>query len=688
MEKQSGMFRGANFKTLLLLLGMVSLVIAGCGGGGGGGGVDTDEVFDGGSGTGADGVAIFWKYFGGIGNGNAVEQTTDGGFVFAGEKGSDYSFETKNACLLKSDSLGNLVWSRSFGGDQGQTARDVKQCSDGGFIVVGYTDAGASRDVYVIRTDPAGNPIWSRTYDRQGEDAEGHAVCVVSDNEYAIAGSRGYDVWFFKIDDDGDYIPGTDRFYASAEPSWCRAYDMEMTGEEGFVMTGRGGPNMIGVILTEKDGDVVWNHTYGTGIGYAVKQAQPPDDGFIVAGSTTPFDSDGSDVLVIKIDDNGDERWRRTFGGSGMDVGRSIVTTPDGGYLIAGVTESFSQSDRTYLRDDVYLIKLTSDGEVQWQKVKGQSPDNSELANAVRGTADGGYVVTGSSQSQIMLAKFDRNGDTVKLGELDFSFTVPETIGTIQLTNAREVAETVVSTVMTPIRTGTTGTALFIGALKGDDPADFCDGGGTYAWSPAPANQDGTYALSFADCAGSDMGATYTGGFDFTIQIASGDMSGSAYEMNAEITSISVTATDDVGESVISGGMLFASTLQSGTLSMTAENTGSPLTIADDESTKSIAPFGISSTRSEGTGGYTIGQPGETVTVQPDYLSGPLRITFQQALSGTGDQSPDSGALLIEAQDGSRLTMTVLNGIVDLAVDTDGDGNDDGTISSSWDDLS
>ena len=153
------------------MLGKVSLLVAGCGGGAGGDdGVDTDEPFAGNSGTGADGIAVFWKYFGGIGGANAVEQTADGGFVFAGEKGADYPFETKNFCLMKSDSLGNLVWRRSLGGDQGQTARDVKQCSDGGFIAAGYTDAGASRDIYVIRTDPAGNLIWFKTYDLQGED--------------------------------------------------------------------------------------------------------------------------------------------------------------------------------------------------------------------------------------------------------------------------------------------------------------------------------------------------------------------------------------------------------------------------------------------------------------------------------------------------------------------------------------
>ena len=597
---------------------------------------------------------------------------------------------------MKSDSLGNLVWSRSFGGDQGQTARDVKECFDGGLIAVGYTDSGNSRDVYVIRTDSAGNLIWSKTYDLQGEDDEGHAVCVLSGNEYAIAGSGVHDpgsgelspdVWFFKIDDTGNKIPGSDRFYASSIPGWYRAYDLEVTSDKGFVMTGRGEPNAISVIRTAVDGDVIWSNVYGTGVGYSVKQADQPDDGFIVAGSTTPFDSEGSDVLIIKINANGDELWRRTFGGSGMDVGRSIATTSDGGYLIAGVTESFSQSDFTYLRDDVYLIKVRADGEVQWQKVKGQSPDNSELANAIRETADGGFVVTGSAQSQIMLAKFDKNGDTVKLGDQDFSFTVPNSIGVIRLTNAKEIAETVVSTVMTPIRTGMTGTALFISALKGSLPSDFCDGGGTYQWSPAPANQVGMYALSFTSCACNDLESTYAGGFDFTVQSLSGDLSGSAYDVTAEISPINVTATDAVGNSDISGGLSFRRILQSGNFLMYAASTSSPLTIADGGSIKTISQFDISSTQSESTGDYTIGQKDEAMIVQPDYLSGPLSIIFQQTISGSNDAEPDSGALLIEAQDGSRLIMMIQNGYVDLAVDTNGDEINDGTISTTWADL-
>jgi hypothetical protein len=260
----------------------------------------------------------------------------------------------------------------------------------------------------------------------------------------------------------------------------------------------------------------------------------------------------------------------------------------------------------------------------------------------------------------------------------------------IRLTNAREIAETVVSTVMTPIRTGTTATALFISALKGDSADDFCDTG-SYDWNPAPASPvslNTRYTLTFTNCAGNDMDATYAGGFDLTIQSSNGDLTGSDYTMTAAITQIDVTVSDDVGDSDISGGLTFTRALQSGTLLMYAADSGSFLTITEDGVVKSISQFGISSTQNENTGDYTIGQKDESMIVQPDYLAGPLTIVFQQAISGAGDAEPDSGTLLIQAQDGSRMNMNITNGSVDLGVDTNGDGVVDGTISTSWAGLS
>jgi hypothetical protein len=665
---------------------------------GGGGDVDDDEPFSGGDGTGAEGISVFWRYFGEIGGGNAVTQTEDGGYVFAGEKGSDFDFSTKNLYLAKTDGQGVLSWSRTFGGDEGQTARHVAQCRDGGFIAVGYTDSGSSRNVFVARTDSTGNTLWTKSYDAEGGDDEGHAICVLTDG-YAIAGScireegfghMGMDVWFFKIDDAGNKISGSDRFYDSPMPGWYRAYAMEQTRDGGFIMTGRAEPNAVSVIRISEDGAVQWSYAYGTGVGYAVRQAKSPDNGFIVAGSTTPFDSEESDVLIIKLDPAGNLQWGKAVGGPGRDVGKGIALTPDGGYLIAGVTTSFSYSEYDYMREDVYLISLAANGKIRWQKVKGQSPDNSESAAAIQATADGGYIVTGSSQAQVMLAKFDKNGETVELGELDFTFTVPESIGLINTANALKIADTVLSALTLPTRVGSINLDLFINSLEGFPPTAFCDESGSYFWNPAPAapvSAGNSYRLVFSDCGSGDLESVLIGLLVLKIDAVSGDLTGNAYDVTVTLDEINITTTDDVGDTRISGALIFSRKLASGTYHERAAKAQSTLVVTEEGITETLSRFDISSTRSAGGTAYTIGARDQTLIVDPSYLTGSLTVTIQEPLAGPEAFSADQGKLFIAAQDGSTMIMTMTGEEVVLDIDTNGDGTTDATVRTRWDDL-
>jgi hypothetical protein len=550
----------------------------------------------------------------------------------------------------------------------------------------------------MVRTDPLGNILWSKTYDAEGGDDEGYAICILSDG-YALAGSAardsgfgntGIDVWFFRIDDNGVKVPGSDRFYPPPIPGWSKAYDMEKTRDNGFILTGRGEPNAVSVIKLSEDGTVIWNNGFGTGVGYSVKQAAPPDNGFIVAGSTTPFDEEQSDVLIIKLNAAGNEQWRKTFGGSGMDVGRSVTLSADGGYVVAGITESFSQSEFVYLRDDVYLIKLAANGNTKWQKVKGQAPDNSESASAIQATLDGGYLVTGSSQAQVMLSKFDKNGETVTLGEHDFTFSVPDSIGLISLSNARQISETAITALLTPDRIGSTLLNLFIDTLKSIPSADFCDAGGGYSWNPVPAEPilaGNTHYFAFSDCSNSGFESLLEGAVKLTIHSLTGNLTGNAYDVTLILDQVDITSTDDVGDTRITGGLLFSRINNSGNFSQRVAKDRDALTLSEAGLTESISQFDISSTLSESGGAFSIGNQNQYMIVDPSYLTGALTVTVQQTIAGSGENGPDQGKVLITAQDGSNLTMVFKEGSVNLEVDTNGDGTMDGEISTTWDDL-
>lgn len=147
------------------------------------------------------------------------------------------------------------------------------------------------------------------------------------------------------------------------------------------------------VASAQNPGDTLWTRTYGGtsgDFGHSIQQTT--DGGYIVTGYLRSLGADGSDIWLLKTDANGDTLWTRTYGGGDNEHGFSVQQTADGGYIIAGNVYSF----RTY-RDDVILVKTDAYGNSDWIRTYGGSEN--DYGYSVLQTLDGGYIVAGRTNS-------------------------------------------------------------------------------------------------------------------------------------------------------------------------------------------------------------------------------------------------------------------------------------------------
>jgi hypothetical protein len=308
--------------------------------------------------TDADGNKLWEKTFGGIRDdrGHSVQQTSDGGFILLGWT---ESFDAREAdvWLVKTDASGNIEWDRTFGGSDRDKGSSVQQTSDGGFILVGYTESfGAGwEDVWLIKTDADGNKLWEKTFGGSGLDS-GSSVQQTSDGGFILVGTTtsfgagGFDVWLIKTDADGNKL--WEKTFGGSRRDWSSS--VQQTSDGGFILVGYTtsfGAGDVWLIKTDANGNKQWDRTFGGSDwdeGWSVQQTS--DGGFIIVGWTWSFGA--GDVWLIKTDANGNKQWDRTFGGSDWDWGFSVQQTSDGGFIIVGSTESFGAGE-----GDVLLIK-------------------------------------------------------------------------------------------------------------------------------------------------------------------------------------------------------------------------------------------------------------------------------------------------------------------------------------------
>lgn len=278
--------------------------------------------------------------------------------------------------LLRIDSALNISFQKTFGSSSSDEPLKMLGTSQGNYIFLGKigmtgndvdTNYG-DKDLWVVKTDSAANIIWQTTLGSTYND-EGGDVVETNDGGYLVVGGVGM-------------YSGN----VSCAP----------------------GSGSIWIIKLDSIGGIIWQKCYSS--AYAKKVIATNDGGFVVAALTFDNTISGysglSDYLLLKLDSLGNQQWAHCYGGSQFDTPSDLIQCSDGGFLVAGTSDSYDFYATTNHggSKDALLVKIDSLGNFQWSQCYG-GIDN-ETCTSVIETSDGGLALTGSTKSIIGLPHY------------------------------------------------------------------------------------------------------------------------------------------------------------------------------------------------------------------------------------------------------------------------------------------
>lgn len=390
-------------------------------------------------------VTQWAKSYGGydLDEAHSIIQTTDGGFIFSGRAFSlngqiTNSDPAKNKWIVRTDSLGNILWEQSYG-DYGAAIYGLIQTSDGGFAVCGSSlpkvpGPSFGHDMWVLKIDANGNIEWEKKFGGSGTELA-YDIVQTNDGNYVVAGlnhsydgditdrtwspSFSVDVWVIKLNASGDII-WTNSYGGSYED---RASGIVQTSDGGLAILAYGsstdgdvtnhkhsGYTGVWLIKTDANGNKQWDKCYEAGTeAYANSIEQTDDGGFIIGAEAKGNGYDCTDYLggidrdiwVIKTDASGNMQWSKCYGGTKNEVCSKVVASRFGGYIIGGATLSTDfDVQQNYGNGDNIVIVTDASGNIVWTKTYGGT--QYEYLLDLAETRDGGIITAGYASSTDM----------------------------------------------------------------------------------------------------------------------------------------------------------------------------------------------------------------------------------------------------------------------------------------------
>lgn len=293
---------------------------------------------------------------------NSISLTSDNGFIIAGYCG-EYDVN-RDIFLIRADSNGDTLWTTTLGGSNRENVYRARQTPDGGFAVAGYIDVtDTNSDGFIIKTDNLGNELWTQYYGSTGYDYF-YDFELTSDNGFIIAGhttgfGTGGNAWVVKANSLGvqqwhtyySHPGGSINFYL---------FGVDVTSDNNYVFSGLGGG--IHTMKMNSLGDTLWTRKYGDWQYYGNDIASTDDGGYVSLATKSVYTPEGYYAVLVKYDASGNEMWAREVGLTNSVLGSRIKLADDNGFYVCGRYDyngEYGSIDHT----NSYLLKTDENGD-------------------------------------------------------------------------------------------------------------------------------------------------------------------------------------------------------------------------------------------------------------------------------------------------------------------------------------
>ncbi len=347
--------------------------------------------------------AIWEKMYGGEDNDIAygIVALEEGESAIVGTCRS-FNAQYTDICVTRMDAQGEILWRLLLGGAKQDEGKAITRAADGTLMVLGTTKSLAKnydRDLYVAKVSLEGKLIWEEGIGGDRDEFAGGiagtddgGTLIVGDSE--SFGNNYRDIYIVKLSKEGKVV--SSRTIGGEKEDSAKA--LTRTKDGSMVMVGHrevqsSGNKDFFVMKLDQNGQKIWAKTYGGEYADTLAGVTASIDGGIVAtGKTRSYGSEQTDLSVMKFDAAGELIWHKIYGFKYYEYGNAVTGTVDGGFIIAGGTNTLGEGGHS-----VYILALDKTGKLVWSHVYGDR--EKDAAHGIARMSDGSIIVAGESDS-------------------------------------------------------------------------------------------------------------------------------------------------------------------------------------------------------------------------------------------------------------------------------------------------